>query len=94
MINQCLQSKDLKSKLNNEIIKNYKLTLTSSCTLFNDTQASIRPFNTHGKAFSGPISKFNSATDVYVVAGVNFCPNRTTPPKVSKHIRTGVVAQK
>lgn len=54
----------------------------------------MRPFNTHGNAFNGPISRFNSATLVNTVLAFNGVPNNVDTTNVNKHIRIGVVAQK
>lgn len=64
------------------------------CTRRSDTQASIKPFSTHGNAFSGPINRFSSATLVKTVDAFSGVPSNVDTANVSRHMRIGVVAQK
>lgn len=69
-------------------------TFMKICTRRSDTQASIKPFSTHGNAFSGPINRFSSATLVKTVDAFSGVPSNVDTANVSRHMRIGVVAQK
>lgn len=69
-------------------------TFKSRWILLIETQASIIPFKTQGKAFKGLMSMLRRAMLVKTVAAVNFFPINTYVPKVKIDINTGVVAQK
>lgn len=59
-----------------------------------ETHASVNPFKTHGNAFNGDISIFNSEIPVNTLAAFNVWPIKTYVVNVRTDIITGVVAQK